>query len=155
MLSSKMPFNEELKRLRVATGLSQHDAAAELKRRGISISARSLGDYERGQYEPDVIKQENLLRELGKIVGNDSDDIHSNATRRPALTIGPADDPWIAFYPAVIDGKWALLGQVVRTLNMPLGSSEFNIDVTGEGEAELEFPDPDPIRDTTPVEKSV
>jgi len=48
-------------------------------------------------------------------------DTPPGTTRRPFLVFGPADDPIMAFYPDMINGKWVLMGEVIKPLSVPVG----------------------------------
>lgn len=64
---SDSPFSTRLKEARSATGLSQAAAATELKKIDVSVSVRSLADYETDVREPNQIKQARILRGLEEI----------------------------------------------------------------------------------------
>ena len=70
--SQTISFGERLARLREETGLTQEQTAAELKKRGVSVSMRALAGYERGERAPTEVKQASILRELGNIADNAS-----------------------------------------------------------------------------------
>ena len=65
--SQTISFGEHLSELREKAGLTQEQAAAELKKRGISVSMRALAGYERGENAPTKVKQASILQELGNI----------------------------------------------------------------------------------------
>ena len=83
-----------------------------------------------------------------------SDEIKSNASRRPVLTVGPADNPWLVFYQSVVEGKWVLVGEFVRTLNMPLDERGFDMDLAAQGEIDLQVPEPSLSRQPESIEES-
>jgi len=56
----------------------------------------------------------------------------ASTVRRPFLVFGSVDDPIMAFYPDMIDGKWVLMGEIIKPLSVPVGES-FGIGFAGKG----------------------
>lgn len=69
---SDQPFGERLQKARKKAGLSQEQAARELSERGVDVSSRSIGGYERGEFEPDdEFKKKAILEVIEGIAYSD------------------------------------------------------------------------------------
>lgn len=92
-MKTSKPFGEQVAELRESAKMSQEEAAAELKRRGVSVSMRSLAGYERGENTPPAVKQQSILRELSNIAGKagGSEETQTNTVGNAGIIFIDAD----------------------------------------------------------------